>query len=178
MSAEQALREALARADTDAFDRIAEELGGGRGVLAALLDGVSDEERAAIEPRLPPRPPGARPFTPRVDVAALAARGPVALWIATEWILRVVPHHERLAPAPAHEQWDALLEIHRARVEAPWLPIELLASLDERQRGLGRRIVLGLDRRFGERATRIAEARLRIGGVALGDLFPADPAPS
>jgi hypothetical protein len=105
-------------------------------------------------------------------VAALAARGPVALWIATEWILRVVPRHERFAPAPAHEQWDALVEIHRARVEAPWLPIELLASLDERQRAHGRRIVLGLERRFGERALRVGEARLRIGGVALSDLMP------
>ena len=170
---EEALREALAREDHDAFDRAAEALGGGRGVLRALLAGVSAEERASIERRLPSRPPSAGPFTPRVDVAALAARGPVALWIASEWVLRVIPRHERFAPAPAHEQWDALVEIHRGRVEAPWLPIELLASLDEPQRGLGRRIVLGLERRFGARAARIGAARLRIGGVALRDLMPA-----
>lgn len=173
MSAAEALREALARDDRDGFDRAAEALGGGRGMLAALLAGVSAEERAPVEALLPPRPSSGAPFTPYIDVGALAARGPVGLWIASEWILRVLPRHERLAPAPAHERWDALLEIHRARVEAPWLPIELLASLEPHQRALGRRIVLGLDRRFGERAKRIGAARLRLGGVALRDLMPA-----
>lgn len=163
------IEDALERGDVEAFDRAAESMGGGRAVLRALLAEVPESERARVERLLPPR--GVGPFLPRVDVGALAARGPVALWVATEWILRVVPGLERSAPSPAHERWDALLEIHRARIEAPWLPIELLASLAENQRALGRRIALGLDRRFGPRAKRVAAARLRIGGVALADLM-------
>lgn len=170
-----ALSDALARGDAADFDRIAEALGGGRAILRELLSSVPEGDRAALEARLPPRAGGFGPFTPRIDVAALATGGPAALWVATEWILRVVPGRERSAPAPAHEQWDALLEIHRARVEAPWLPIELLASLGADQRALGRRIVIGLGRRFGPRAKRVAEARMRIGPVALADLLDLPP---
>lgn len=146
---------ALASGDVDAFDREVEALGGARPMLAALLEG---EEEGA-------------PFGGDLDVSALAASGPRGLWRASAWVLRVVPGAERRAPLPVHEQWDALIEIHRARPEAAWLVIELLASLTVEQRALGRRVALGIARRFGERGRRIARARLAMGDVPLHDLL-------
>lgn len=164
MSAE--LRDAIARGDLDTVDRCAEALGGGRAVLRALLEEVPRERRDAVEALLPARGSGSR-----LDVGALARLGPEGLWIASEWALETIAGRERRAPSPPHEQWDALVEVHRARPEAPWLPIELLASLSSEQRSLGERIAIGLVRRFGERARRIARARLTIGGVALADVL-------
>jgi hypothetical protein len=158
------LRAASERGDVEAFDRLAAELD--RPIASALLDEVEPEERSAAERVLPsPSAP------PRIDVARLVVHGPVALWLASEWALRVIPERERGAPSPPHEQWDALLDIHRARPEAAWLVIDLLAALGETQRALGRRIVIGLARRFGDRVAPIAEARLRRGPVALDDVL-------
>lgn len=144
-----ALDAALASGDLDAFDRAVEELGGARELLAALLDRAPREERALVERMLP------RDVEGTLDVSALAAHGPVAFWCASEWILRVVPGGETRAPLPVHEQWDALLEIHRARPEAAWIVVELLTSLSTDQRALAHRITLGLARRFGDRGQRI-----------------------
>ncbi len=145
----------LASGDVEAFDREVEALGGARAMLHALLAG--DEEPALAGGEL--------------DVAALSASGPSGLWRASAHVLRVLPGRERRAPSPLHEQWDALVEIHRARPEAAWLVIELLASLTAEQRALGRRIALGIPRRFGQRGRRIAEARLAMSDVPLRDLM-------
>jgi hypothetical protein len=164
-----ALLAAFERGDPEAFDGAVTAIGGARPMLDALLETIPAEKRERARALLPE--PRAFPYTSRIDVAALHALGAIGFWEASAWALRVIPIHERRAPSPPHEQWDALVEIHRARLEAPWLVIELLASLAEAQRPLGRRILLGLERRFGARVKTIAATRLELGDAALSDVL-------
>jgi hypothetical protein len=167
-----ALVELHARGDRDAFDAEVERAGGARVMLEALLANADADERArarACFPRVP-----SLFSTERLDVGALVKLGAVGLWESSVYVLDALPRFEPRSPSPIHEQWDALVGLSVDRVETVWLPIELLASLSERQRPLGRRIVLGLERRFGARAARVAEARGRLGVFPLADLVAAN----
>jgi hypothetical protein len=141
------LRDLSVQNDVEAFDRAAGSL---PSVLESLLRDVRPEERAPVD----------RIFdkATRLDVAALLPHGAVGFWVATEWIFERL-RGERSAPSPLHEQWDALVEIQRACPEALWFVIELLAALHSDQTRLARRIVLGLDRRFGDRVPSALHAR-------------------
>lgn len=163
VSPTEALLDAANRGDLERFDSAAEALGGGRGVLEALL--ATEPERARDVAR---RLAGDET---RLDVSALVREGALGLWVATRWILETLPRRGRGAPMPLHEQWDALLGIHAARPEAVWLAIELVAALTLEQRALGRRAIIGLERRFGERARRVARSRLALGPVPLAELL-------
>lgn len=165
---------AYERGDVGAFDAEVEAIGV-RAMLEALLATASEEERALARACVPE---ASGPYVrARLDAPKLIALGAVGLWEATRWALEAIPRHEVRAPSPIHEQWDAILGTAAHRIEAPWLPIELLASLSSAQRPLGRRIVIGLERRFGARARTIAAARLRLGSGPLDDLLAAVAAP-
>ena len=129
----------------EAFDAAARALP--EGPLAPLIATIDPTLRARIE-EARPAPRGA------LAVGALVPHGGPGLWLATAWTrdaLRDVRH----APDPRHEQWDALLGIHAARVEAPWMVGALVAALGPTQASLRRRIGLGVTRRFGERGAAI-----------------------
>ena len=135
-------------------------------VLLLLIPAEVDRE---LEGMLPARPPGAMSWIPNVDVVALARLGRPALWLMSEWALEVLPRAQRVTPAPAHEKWDALVELHVARAETAWLVADLFAALAEHQASLGQRILLGIERRFGARGRRILAERAN--GSALESLL-------
>ena len=165
LSAHEELLAALESGDRARFDDAVRALPSPSALLPLLLAQVSADERAAAE-RLLPDP------TQRVsalDVPALAKLGVAGFWCATEWAFAAIPRRVRDAPAPAHERWDALVEIHKERLEAPWLVAELLRRLDDGQIGLARRAVLGIARRFGARGRELVIARVE--GAPLADVI-------
>ncbi len=136
--------------DRASFDRAALALAP-RVVLGELIASLQPEVTASIEPLLPGG------STPRLDLSRLTPLGSPALWLATRWVIAALPCRARWVPAPAHEQWDALLEIHHHAPEAAWLVAEVFASLGSARAALGRRILLGQRRRFGGRGRMILE---------------------
>jgi len=144
--------------DPEAFDAFARSF-----PLGELLDRLLADlplERAAELEGLVPAPDG------RLEVGPLAKAGRPALWVATKWVLGAVPGGAPKAPVAQHEQWDALVEANKERPEAAWLVAELFARLEATQESVGRRILIGVGRRFGDRGweilrERAAEAPLR-----------------
>lgn len=157
------LLDALDAQDAAAFDHAARAVEG--GPLRRLLEHVDEDTRAEGAPLLPP--PG-RLRT--LEVQALVRLGPPGLWLATEWALTTIAGRERHAPCPPHEQWDALVEVHKARVEAPWMIAALFAALDAKQESLGRRVLIGIERRFGARGYDILRHAAR--DAPLAELIP------
>lgn len=139
--------------DPGRFDAAVEALPSLDRLLPSLLDTVGADLRVAAEACFPR---GAHRY---FEVRRVYALGRPGLWLATEHLLGRLPTI-RGAPEPTHERWDALMEIHRALPEAPWLLAQLLASLREGQEAVARRALLGVDRRFGPRGRRAIERAL------------------
>jgi len=129
--------------DQASFDKAARRLAPG-GVLAELLQGVPPETAERITQSLPKR-------GGRLNVGQMSSQGRPGLWFATRWSIDELKRAQRWVPTPAHERWDALLDLHRTEPEAAWLVAEVFASLDGARGALGRRILLGVERRFGAR---------------------------
>lgn len=158
------LLDALDAQDAARFDLAARALEA--GPLPRLLENIDDDTRAEAAPLLPP--PGR---SRALEVQALVRLGPPGLWLATEWARTAIAGRERSAPTPPHEQWDALIEVHKARVEAPWMIAALFAALDAKQESLGRRVLIGVERRFGQRGYDIL--RHAAGDAPLAALLPS-----
>ncbi|HJL14461.1 MAG TPA: hypothetical protein RMH99_02325 [Sandaracinaceae bacterium LLY-WYZ-13_1] len=152
----------------EAFDEVARPLATRGRLVETLVALAPPEARARGDEVLRAPRPGALPV---FDVGAIAKLGRPGLWLATAWALEVIPGRVRGAPSPPFERWDALIEIHRARPEAAWLSLELFVALTARQEALGRRALLGLRRRFGDRGVAIAEHQLASRDVALAPLL-------
>lgn len=167
LSTERALLAALEGGDPARFDDAVRALPSPSALLPLLLEQVSAAQREAVAPLLPDP---TRRIAP-LDVPALAKLGAPGFWCATEWALDAIPHRILDAPAPAHERWDALVEIHRERLEAPWLVAELVRALDANQERLGRRAVLGVVRRFGARGRALVLSRVE--GAPLEEIIAA-----
>lgn len=148
--------------DPEAFDAFARSFPPGE-LLDRLLADLSIEKSAELEGLIPA--PDAR-----LDVGPLAKAGRPAFWVATRWMLGSVPGGAPKAPVPQHEQWDALVEVNKAQPEAAWFVAELYARLEPTQESVGRRILVGIERRFGERGWEIV--RERAANAPLAGLLP------
>lgn len=97
------------------------------------------------------------------EAATPGARGLVALgrpgaWIATAALLDALPR-QRAMPWPPFERWDAVIAIQVEPPETAWLVAEVFAALGPSQQALARRLVYGVERRFGPRGWRVLAAR-------------------
>lgn len=96
-------------------------------------------------------PPGVRlEASAHGDIAPRHAvrLGRVGLWLASQVLCDRLPSL-RTAPSALHERWDAVVEMERARPEAPWLVGAVLAEMSDVQERLARRTLIGVERRFG-----------------------------
>jgi len=149
-----------ALADPAAFDAAVAELGAEERVLPLLVAGADPDVLTRAT----------RAF--RAGLIAnreLFGLGRVALWAATRELI-VMASRVRTAPWPPHERWDALLGVESENAEAAWLLAELFEGMHADQGALGRRMLLGVERRFGARGWRIM--RLRAGDGPLAELLP------
>ena len=154
--------------DLEAFDAFARSFPPGQ-LLDRLIAELPIEKSAELE-GLVPAPDG------RLEVGPLAKGGRPAFWIATKWVLGAVPGGAPKAPVPQHEQWDALVEVNKEQPEAAWFVAELYARLEQTQASVGRRILVGVERRFGERGWEIFHERAA--GAPLAGLLPPQSSPS
>lgn len=114
--------------------------------LVETLDAdVIAEGRAAFEAAAP----GAQ---------RLVALGRQGAWIATAALLEALPR-QRAMPWPPFERWDAVIEVQARHPETAWLVAEIFAALAPSQGALARRLVHGVERRFGPRGWRALQTR-------------------
>ncbi|MBX3269851.1 MAG: hypothetical protein KF729_06300 [Sandaracinaceae bacterium] len=138
---------------------------------AAALDHALARAPRALAPRLvaslaPALVEAARDALGRSSSAALFALGRPALWVATAALIDALPG-QRAAPWPPLERWDALVEVRAGHPETAWLVADVLAALAPEQAALARRVVLGVERRFGPRGWAALAARAGAGPHAV-----------
>ena len=153
------LVEARDRQHAAGFERAAKALAGGAAVLALLEENVDPTERARVRELLPPAPEAAGMFTPAaVDLEAIDRIGPSALVTAARWTiegLHAVPRYGSGLPylgAALAGPWLHVLRAFGHRVEAPWVAIRVIATLDPAKKALTDALLKGFFATFGDRA--------------------------
>ena len=153
------LVEARDRQHAAGFERAAKALAGGATVLALLEENVEPSERARVRELLPPAAEAAGMFTPAaVDLEAIDRIGPSALVTAARWTiegLHAVPRYGSGLPylgAALAGPWLHVLRAFGNRVEAPWVAIRVIATLDPAKKALTDALVKGFFATFGDRA--------------------------
>ena len=153
------LVEARDRQHAAGFERAAKALGGGPAVLALLEENVDPTERARVRELLPPAADAAGMFTPAaVDLEAVDRVGPSALVTAARWTiegLHAVPRYGTGLPylgAALAGPWLHVLRAFGGRVEAPWVALRVIATLDPAKKALTDALVKGFFATFGDRA--------------------------
>lgn len=141
------------------FERAAKALAGGATVLALLEENVDPTERARVRELLPPAAEAAGMFTPAaVDLEAIDRVGPSALVTAARWTiegLHAVPRYGTGLPylgAALAGPWLHVLRAFGGRVEAPWVALRVVATLDPAKKALTDALVKGFFATFGDRA--------------------------
>jgi hypothetical protein len=141
------------------FERAAKALAGGAPVLELLEATVAPTERARVRELLPPPAEAAGMFTPAaVDLEAIDRIGPSALVTAARWTiegLHLVPRYGTGLPylgAALAGPWLHVLRAFGSRVEAPWVALRVVATLDPAKKALTDALVKGFFAAFGDRA--------------------------
>ncbi|MFK7991861.1 MAG: hypothetical protein AB8I08_37940 [Sandaracinaceae bacterium] len=145
-------------ADTAELDRFVANAGP-NVMLEELLACLPDDERIEIHRHLPPSLEAAQDW----DIRPLLGYGRGALWCVGRWAISAFPGAIKQAPHAAHERWDVIVEQHHRHPEAAWIVGGLLRELGPEQGPLVRRILVGVERRFGERGRDIARLALGSG---------------
>ena len=153
------LVEARDRQHAAGFERAAKALAGGATVLALLEENVDPTERARVRELLPPAAEAAGMFTPAaVDLEAIDRVGPSALVTTARWTiegLHAVPRYGTGLPylgAALAGPWLHVLRAFGGRVEAPWVALRVIATLDPAKKALTDALVKGFFATFGDRA--------------------------
>lgn len=142
-----------------AFERAAKALGGGPPVLELLEATVDPTERARVRELLPAPAEAAGMFTPAaVDLEAIDRIGSSALVTTARWTiegLHLVPRYGTGLPylgAALAGPWLHVLRAFGSRVEAPWIALRVVATLDPAKKALTDALVKGFFAAFGDRA--------------------------
>jgi hypothetical protein len=153
------LVEARDRQHAAGFERAAKALAGGAAILALLEENVDPTERARARELLPPAAEAAGMFTPAaVDLEAIDRIGPSALVTTARWTiegLHAVPRYGTGLPylgAALAGPWLHVLRAFGGRVEAPWVALRVIATLDPAKKALTDALVKGFFATFGDRA--------------------------
>lgn len=153
------LVEARERQHAAGFERAAKALAGGPPVLALLEQTIDPTERARVRELLPPPAEAAGMFTPAgVDLEAIDRVGPSALVTTARWAiegLHAVPRYGTGLPylgAALAGPWLHVLRSFGARVEAPWVALRVVATLDPAKKALTDALVKGFFAVFRDRA--------------------------
>jgi hypothetical protein len=153
------LVEARDQQHTAGFERAAKALAGGPSVLLLLEETVDATERARVRELLPSPAEAAGMFTPApVDLEAIDRVGPSALVTTARWTiegLHLVPRYGTGLPylgAALAGPWLHVLRHFGGRVEAPWVGLRVVATLDPTKKALTDGLVKGFFATFGDRA--------------------------
>jgi hypothetical protein len=153
------LVEARDRQHSAYFERAAKALAGGPSVLDLLEVAIDPTERARVRELLPPPAEAAGMFTPAaVDLEAIDRVGPSALVTTARWAiegLHAVPRYGTGLPylgAALAGPWLHVLRAFGSRVEAPWVALRVVATLDPAKKALTDALVKGFFATFGDRA--------------------------
>lgn len=153
------LVEARDRQHAAGFERAAKALAGGVEVLTLLEETVDGTERTRVRELLPPPAEAAGMFTPAgIDLEAIDRVGPSALLTVARWAiegLQAVPRYGTGLPylgAALAGPWLHVLRSFGARVEAPWIALRVVATLDPAKKALTDAIVKGFFAVFRDRA--------------------------
>lgn len=153
------LVEARDRQHAAGFERAAKALAGGPSVLVLLEETIDPKERTRVRELLPAPAEAAGMFTPAaVDLGAIDRVGPSALVTTARWTiegLHLVPRYGTGLPylgAALAGPWLHVLRHFGARVEAPWVGLRVVATLDPAKKALTEALVKGFFATFGDRA--------------------------
>jgi len=153
---------ALARAGQHAaaFDRAAKALEGGPEVLTIVEASVDPAARASFRELVPSPAEAASSFTPApIELGGLDALGPDALVSCARWAieaLHALPRFGTGLPflgAAIAAPWLHVSRVFAGRVEAPWIAMRVVASLDPSKKALADAVVRGFFVAHGERAS-------------------------
>jgi hypothetical protein len=141
------------------FERAAKALAGGPALLTLLEKTVAPADRARVRELLPTPAEAAGMFTPAtVDLDAIDRVGPSALVTTARWAieaLHAVPRYGTGLPylgASLAGPWLHVVRAFAGRVEAPWVAVRVVTTLDPAKKALTDSLVKGFFAAFRDRA--------------------------